>query len=164
MYFVYDVGVTQTTKTNKMITMYSKSNVMPRALGNMLEDIFSNGINKVFGDEGLAGTTSAPVNIQETENAYELQLVAPGLKKEEFKVAVDRNILTISFDHKEEETSENNKWLRKEYKQRSFKRSFTLNEKIESSNIGARYTDGILYVTLPKKEQQEVKAQEITVG
>ena len=144
--------------------MYSKSNVMPRALGNMLEDFFTNGVNKVFGDEGLAGTPNAPVNIQESEKSYELQLVAPGLKKEEFKVAVDRNILTISFDHKEEETEETAKWLRKEYKQRSFKRSFTLNEKVDATGIAARYTDGILHVSIPKKEQQETSAQEITVG
>jgi HSP20 family protein len=147
-----------------MITMYSKSNVMPRALGHMLEDLFSNGINKVFGDESLAGTANAPVNIRETDEAYELQLVAPGLKKEDFKVSVDRNILTIAFDHKEEESEESTRWLRKEYRQRSFKRSFTLNEKIDAAGVAARYTDGILHVSLPKKEQQEVKAQEITVG
>ncbi len=144
--------------------MYGKNQVMPRALGNMLEDIFSNSINKVFGDEGLAGTQHAPVNIQETDKGYELQLVAPGLKKEEFKLSVDRDILTISFDHKEEETEQAPKWLRKEYKLKSFKRSFTLNEKIDTAGIAARYADGILHVTLPKKEQQEIKVQEITVG
>lgn len=147
-----------------MITMYSKNHVMPRALGSMLEDFFSNGINKVFGEEGLAGTQTAPVNIQESETCYELELIAPGLKKEVFKIAIDRNILTISFEPQEEETKANVNWLRKEYKQKSFKRSFTLNDKIETAGITARYTDGILHVSLPKKEQQEIKAQEISVS
>jgi HSP20 family protein len=163
MWFALE-GHTQNTKPNKMITMYSKNQVMPRALGSLLEDFFSNGINKVFGEEALAGTAHAPVNIQETDKNYELHLVAPGLKKEEFKINVDRNILTISFDHKEEETEETAKWLRNEYKMKSFKRSFTLNEKIDTSGITAKYTDGILNVSLPKKEQTEVSAQEISVS
>ncbi len=146
-----------------MITMYSKNQIVPRALGSMLEDFFSNGINKAFGDEGLGGTAT-PVNIQETEKAYELHLVAPGLTKEAFKIAVDRNILTISFEHKEEETVQTAKMLRHEYKLKSFKRSFTLNEKVDTSGISARYTDGILNVSVPKKEQQEITAQEISVS
>ena len=144
--------------------MYSKNQVMPRALGSMLEDFFSNGLNKVWGEEGLADRNAAPVNIQDTDAGYELHLVAPGLKKEDFKLHVDRNILTISYDHKEEEEAENaGKWLRNEYKLKSFKRSFTLNDKIESSGISARYTDGVLNVTLPKKEQQEINKQQINV-
>jgi HSP20 family protein len=146
-----------------MLTMYNKSSVMPKALGSLIEDIFNNGLNKVWGEEGLTDSASAPVNIQETDKTYELHLMAPGLKKEEFKINVDRNILTISFDHKEEETEETGKWLRNEYKTKSFKRSFTLNEKIDPAGITARYTDGVLHVTLPKKEQAEISAQSINV-
>lgn len=148
-----------------MITMYSKNQVMPRALGNLLEDFFSNGINKVFGDEGLAGTAQAPVNIQDTDKSYELHLIAPALKKEDFKINVDRNVLTISFNHETEQTTEETgRWLRNEYKIKSFSRSFTLNEKIDTAGITAKYTDGVLQVSLPKKEQSEVKAQEISVS
>ncbi len=148
-----------------MITMYSKNGIMPRALGSLIEDVFNNGVNKMWGEENLA---SVPVNIRETDKSYELHVVAPGLKKEEFKVGVDRNILTVSFDHKEkeEETGEQAaaRWLRSEYKAKSFKRSFTLNEKVDTSGITARYTDGILEVSIPKKEQQEVTAQQISVS
>jgi HSP20 family protein len=146
-----------------MTTMYSKNHIMPRALGSLIEDIFNNGINKVWGEEGLTDRSDAPVNIQETDKCYELHLIAPGLKKEDFKINIDRNILTISFEHKEEETEQIAKWLRKEYKMKSFKRSFTLNEKIDSAGITARYTDGVLNVSLPKKEQPELTAQEINV-
>jgi len=146
-----------------MMTMYSKNQVMPRALGSLIEDIFSNGLNKVWGEEGLTDRADAPVNIQETDKSYELHLIAPGLKKEEFKINVDRNILTVSFEHKEEEKEQTGKWLRSEYKVKSFKRSFTLNDKIDPAGIAARYTDGVLNVSLPKKEQQEITAQEINV-
>lgn len=146
-----------------MITMYSKNQVMPRALGSLIEDIFSNGLNKVWGEEGLTDRADAPVNIQETDKSYELHLIAPGLKKEEFKINVDRSILTISFEHKEEEKEQTGKWLRSEYKIKGFKRSFTLNDKIDPAGISARYTDGVLNVSLPKKEQAEISAQEINV-
>lgn len=144
--------------------MYTRNGVMPRALGSLMEDILSNGINKVWGEEGLSDRADVAVNIKDTDKAYELHVIAPGLSKEAFKLNVDRNILTISFEKKEEETEETTKWLRSEYKFKSFKRSFTLNEKIDSSAISARYDNGILNVTLPKKEPVEVTTQEIPVN
>jgi len=103
------------------------------------------------------------VNIHETENAYEMHLMAPGLKKEDFKLHVDRNVLHISYEHKEEKET-TGKWIRKEYKMQTFRRSFTLNDKISVSGISAKYNDGVLVVTLPKKEVAEPASQEISVG
>jgi HSP20 family protein len=111
---------------------------------------------------------NAPVNIKETEKSYELHLVAPGLKKEDFKISIDRNILNISFEHKTEQKEqgqpEEGKWLRSEYRTRSFKRSFTLNEKIDVANIAAKYADGVLVVTLNKKEVSVPATVEIAVN
>lgn len=143
--------------------MYHKSQVKPHVFGNMIEDIFANGFQKMFGDEPMAGTTHAPVNIAETDAAYELQLVAPGLKKEDFKVSVDRNLLTISFEQPEASVADEKKWLRKEFRMKSFKRSFTMNERIDASAISAQYLDGILHISLPKKELEQTK-QEINVN
>ncbi|HLO70088.1 MAG TPA: Hsp20/alpha crystallin family protein [Flavipsychrobacter sp.] len=130
----------------------------PRTFGGMIEDM-----NKFFYDDNWSNTT-APVNIKETENGYELHLVAPGLKKEDFKINVDDNVLKISFEHKEENKSEGDKWLRNEYRFRSFKRNFTLNENINAEGITARYNDGILNVMLPKKEATEKTTKDITVA
>lgn len=145
--------------------MYNRRNFgfAPRTFGTFIEDALQNGVNR-FNEEFSA--FSAPVNVQETEKGYELQVIAPGLKKEDFKVSVDRNLLTISYEHKEEEKAEGQepKVLRNEYRQRSFKRTFTLNEKVEAGNISAKYTDGILYISLPKKENVANPAQDITVG
>lgn len=146
--------------------MTYKSNVMPRTIGGLIEDLFQNGFNRMWADDTAETSAQAPVNIQETQDCYELQLMAPGLKKEDFNINVDRNILTISYDHSEEvkEQEKSVKMLRREYRIKSFKRSFTLNDKIDSGKISARYTDGILYLSMPKKELQEPQAQQINVG
>lgn len=138
-------------------------NLVPKTIGGIFEDIFQNGFQKVFYDDNWNREIAAPVNIHETDNAYELQLMAPGLNKEDFKLNVDRNILHISYEHKEENKETSNKWLRKEYKLEAFRRSFTLNDKINATGIAAKYTDGILYVTLPKKEVKEPTTQEIKI-
>jgi len=141
----------------------SNFRVMPKTIGGLIEDVFHNGFQNIFADENWNEGVSAPANIRETETAYEMQLVAPGLKKEDFKINVDRNVLHISYDHKEEQES-TGKWIRKEYKLQTFRRSFTLNEKINVAGIAAKYNDGILLLTLPKKEVNEPTAQEIAVN
>ena len=144
--------------------MYKRTyGIMPRTIGGLMEDVLQNGWSRV-NDEISA--FAAPVNIQETDKSYELHLIAPGLKKEDFKINVDQNTLHISFEQKTEnkETPQDGKWLRNEYRMKSFKRSFTLNEKIEAGKIAAKYTDGVLLVTLPKKENSEPEAHEISVN
>ncbi len=144
--------------------MYNTRNyaVSPRTIGGLIEGAFNH-----FNDEVAAH--AAPVNIQETEHSYEVHVVAAGFKKEDFKISVDKNTLSISAEHKVETTEAGqpqpeNKWLRKEYRMKSFKRSFTLNEKIDTGKIGAKYADGILVVSLPKKENSEPATQEIAVN
>lgn len=144
--------------------MYTKRNyaVIPRTFGGLIEDVFHNGWNQLS-DE--VGAFSAPVNIQETDKSYELHLAAAGMKKEDFKLNIDRGILQISAEQKaENKDQQDGKWLRNEYRTRSFKRSFTLNEKVDTGKISAKYEDGILVVSLPKKEVSEPALQEIVVG
>jgi HSP20 family protein len=138
---------------------------MPKAIGGLIEDVFQNGFQKVFGDENWNEGINVPVNIKETDTTYEMHLMAPGLKKEEFKLNVDKNVLHVTYDHKEETTEgvPSDKWLRKEYKLRTFRRSFTLNDKVNIQEISAKYNDGVLVVTLPKKEPAQPATQEITV-
>ena len=147
-----------------MLTTKSNFGLMPRTFGGLMEDIFQNGFQKLIAEDAWNETAPVPVNIQETETTFELHVMAPGFKKEEFKVNVDKNVLHISYEHKEEQTEEKGKWLRKEYRMQTFKRSFTLNEKINASGITANYNDGILNITLPKKESTEVSTQEIKIN
>lgn len=145
--------------------MYTKRNygILPRTVNGLMEDIFFNGVNKVNEETALF---QVPVNILETDAGYDLHVVAPGLKKEDFKISIDKNLLTIAFEHKEEQKEENKegKWLRSEYRMRSFKRNFTINEKVDVTKVAAKYADGILVVTLPKKETVESSTLEIAVN
>jgi HSP20 family protein len=106
---------------------------------------------------------SAPVNIHETEKAYSLDVVAPGFEKADFKINLDQDILTISAEKKEEVKEENKKQVRREYSYRSFKRSFTLDEKIDAAAIEAQYVNGVLTLNLPKKETVKEEAKQINV-
>jgi HSP20 family protein len=110
------------------------------------------------------GFSSPLVNISETKDAYELEFNAPGRNKEDFKITVDKNILTVSFDKKEESKDENKKQVRKEFTVQSFKRSFTLDDKIVSDNIAAKYENGLLVLSVPKKEEVKVEAKQISVN
>lgn len=132
--------------------------MVPKTFGGILEDM-----NRFFYDDNWSNTT-APVNIKETDNAYELHVIAPGLNKEDFKINVEEGVLKISFEHNDEQKEQNGKWLRNEYRHRSFKRSFTLNDSINVEGISARYNDGILNIVLPKKETTEKTAKDITVA
>ncbi|NMH29290.1 Hsp20/alpha crystallin family protein [Flavobacterium silvaticum] len=101
------------------------------------------------------------VNIRETENAFEVELSAPGKPKEDFNIELDKNLLTISSDVKNETTEDNGKYTRKEFTVSSFKRSFTLPETIAADDIKAAYENGILKLTLPKKEEALPKAKRL---
>jgi len=154
-----------TIQTQKLKIMYNRKfyGVSPRTIGGMIEDVFQNGWHRINEE---AGVFTVPVNIQETDKSYDLHVIAPGLKKEDFKINLDRNIINIAFEQKEETAEQNpeSKWLRSEYRMKSFKRSFTLNDKIDAGKIAARYDNGILVVTLPKKEPIETPVHEISVN
>ena len=101
--------------------------------------------------------------MHETNEAYWLELAAAGLNKEDFKVHAENDLLTISFEKREEETQTDAKVIRREFAHQSFKRSFSLDEKINVEGIQARYENGILKLTLPKKEEVKISPKEITI-
>jgi HSP20 family protein len=108
-----------------------------------------------------------PVNVKETAKAYELEVVAPGFEKSDFKVNLDKDLLTISAEKKSEVKEENGqndqKHIRREYSYRSFKRTFTIDDKINATEIVANYINGILTLNLPKKEEVKAAATSIEV-
>ena len=111
---------------------------------------------------------SVPVNIRETEKSYVLDLEAPGFEKTDFKVNLEQNILTVTGEKKTAEVKENeapatDKWVRREFGYRSFKRSFTIDEQIDATNIEASFVNGILTLNFPKKEAVKASAKEISV-
>lgn len=99
--------------------------------------------------------TVPPVNIKETETNFVVELAAPGKRKEDFNIELDDNVLTISSEskHEKEEKDNDGKYTRKEFSYSSFKRAFTLPEIVNESVINASYENGVLHITLPKREE-----------
>lgn len=125
-------------------------------LPNLLEDIF----DERLAENGLNTMKSLPaVNIEEREDQYSLELAAPGKSKKDFNIELDNDLLTISSEIKEEHKSEDKDrhFTRREFSYESFRRSFTLPDSIDASQIKANYKNGVLTVDLPKRE--EAKAQ-----
>ncbi|MBT8183831.1 MAG: Hsp20/alpha crystallin family protein [Eudoraea sp.] len=132
--------------------------------------VFPSLMNEIFkpdwfgGMENLGANLPA-VNIRENEKDYELELAVPGMKKDDFNVEVDNNIMTISAEVNTESDVSEDSYTRREFSFTSFKRSFTLPETIDEDKIKASYVDGILKFTLPKKEEALPKPKRmISIG
>lgn len=97
-------------------------------------------------------TGSVNVNVKETDNLHQIQLSAPGYKKENFKIDINDSTLTISNEFSEEKSSEKERYSHKEFRKSSFSRSFYLPENLKTDEITAKYEDGILYIDIPKSE------------
>jgi HSP20 family protein len=123
---------------------------------------FGSALPRLFGEEGLTGGRWAPsVDIHESENEIVLEADLPGLKLGDFEVSVENRVLTLKGERKFEKKSEADNYHRVERSYGSFTRTFTLPSTINVDAVGADFRDGVLRVTLPKKE--EVKARQIQV-
>jgi HSP20 family protein len=100
------------------------------------------------------------VNIKEDDESYCIEVAAPGMKKSDFKVTLDNGLLSISTEqqHQHEEKDQESRYTRREFSYQSFSRSFQLPDTCEQEKIKARYRDGILYLTVPKKEEAKRKS------
>jgi HSP20 family protein len=105
----------------------------------------------------------AAVNIKETKKDFVVEIVAPGLNREDFSINLEQNVLTVSVELREAKPVEGEKQIRKEFSREAFKRSFTMDEKINVDAISAQYVNGILTVNLPKKEEVKPVARQISV-
>jgi len=132
------------------------------------DDIFNRSLmNWGLSNFAEANSTMPAVNIRETDNAYEVQMAAPGMRKEDFKIELDNNILTISSEKTEERQEDGKeKYSRKEFNYESFQRSFNLpKEVVDEDKIEARYKDGVLHLTIPKREKAKQRpAKKIEVS
>jgi HSP20 family protein len=119
-----------------------------------------------FDDEDFDFTKQVPsVNINESEKEYKIEMAAPGLERKDFKVEVENGVLSISSEKEEESKEEKKNYTRREYSYNSFSRSFTLPDNSLPDKINAKYENGVLHITLPKKEVTVSKpAKEIKVA
>ena len=145
------------------MTFVKVNNPVSKNFDGLMKDIFNElpaNFGKTFREEVLI---FPPVNIVEKDNAYHLEVAAPGMEKTDFTLKLDGTLLTISAAKKEEVRDETIKSIKKEFSYKGFKRSFTLDEKIDAVNIAAKYENGILKVDLPKKAETKAPSKEITI-
>lgn len=119
-----------------------------------MDRFFRNDWIDFLGDDELQ--TIPSVNVTETDQNFSIELAAPGLKKEDFNIEVEGNVLMISSEkesEKKEGEEKSNKFFRREYSYSSFSRSFTLPENADAGKISAKYQDGVLILTVAKKEK-----------
>lgn len=126
-----------------------------RPVGFPVFDEFFKPLNEWFERSAFFGKTITvpPVNIMEKENSYELVLAAPGMKKEDFNLAFDGTMLTISSVQEESKEKKEQTFTRREFNFFTFSRSFTLPEDVKAELIEAKYEDGLLKIILPRKEE-----------
>jgi HSP20 family protein len=143
---------------------YLTTNRTANPFDGIVKDLFND-----FGNFGRSFREDVlhypPVNILETPKAYELELSVAGYNKEEIDIKLDNNLLTISSTQTKETSTEptENKSVRKEFSKKSFKRSFTLTDKINTESIDASYNAGILKITLNKKENEVAAVKQINI-
>ena len=134
-----------------------------RPLGLLRPRIFDDFMlpwNELTGDGDLLPdwrSTVPAVNISEDESNYLLSLAAPGMKKDDFKIDLEGDTLTIHAEKESEQKDSTRRYTRREYEYRAFSRSFTLPEGVDRDKIDARYENGVLQLTLNKKEDAKRK-------
>ena len=137
-----------------------KNHYRPVSFNSVFNELF-NEIPAAFGERG--GINFPQVNIAETNDGYHVEVNAPGRNKEDFKINLDNGLLTLAYEKKEETKNEGVKSLRTEFSFQSFKRSFSLDDKVDAANIQAKYENGLLKLYLPKKPEIKEAAKQITI-
>ena len=128
-------------------------------------------IDDMFRTDWLGGTTNVnsigtsipAVNIRETEDSFSVEVAAPGKAKEDFNIELDNDVLTISSeDRKENESSDKEgRFTRREFSYETFKRAFSLPDSVDNTKISASYNNGVLEITLPKREEAKIQAKRL---
>jgi HSP20 family protein len=131
------------------------------SIGKWIDTLFNTTLADVIGSDNTISSPS--VNVMEHDTHYELDLAAPGLSKEDFNINIEQDHLVISAEKQTENEEKNNRFTRREFSYGSFKRSFHLDDLINREKITATYQDGVLKVTLPKKEEAAKRSLNKTI-
>lgn len=146
-------------KWNKPSTGLEKGNQIIPSMDDFFSSFFNTGVTQ----REHAGFVPS-VNIKETDTSYCIETNAPGFKKEDFNIQVSDGVLTISGQHKNETTTTDDGYVRKEFNYGSFSRSFNLADLVNEENIAAKYENGILKLELPKNESKRKRSKQIKVS
>lgn len=120
--------------------------------------------NHLFNDlleQKTLSKTELPVNVYELKDSYLLEVIAPGRNKNDFNISVDNNLLTVSCET--ELKDQNKNLIRKEYNFNMFKRTFSLEENMDTESISAKYNNGILYIELPLRQKVKLLSKTVEI-
>lgn len=136
------------------MSLIRRNNLFP-AVQNLFDDFLTRDFAQLAMQNSLTNTTIPAVNIKETSENFEVEMAAPGMKKEDFKIQLENNQLTISSEKEtEEEEREENRYTKKEFSYQAFQRTFQLpRDVVDVEKIEARYENGMLRLVIPKKEE-----------
>lgn len=138
------------------------SNNYPALFNRVMGNDWSDFANR---NDATLNATLPSVNIKESNENFEVEVAAPGFGKDDFKIELNHDLLTISSEKKAESEKDEKQFTRREFNYQSFKRSFTLPDIVDSDKIEAMYENGILKVMLPKREEAKPKpAREIAIS
>lgn len=135
-----------------MIPMLRRRNTLP----SLVDEFFGDDLFSRFFNEN-ENVTVPSVNVKEGKEEYTIDVAAPGLDRKDFKIDLNNNVLEISSEKEVKEESDDDKIMRREFRYSSFKRSFTLPDTANTDKIKASYKDGILSISIPKKEEAKAK-------
>ena len=138
-----------------------------RSMLNIFDDV-ERMVNQAFGGKPMniedTFTTTPPMNISESDSAYEVEIELPGVNKKEVTVDVEDGVLSISGERKSHNNSENGNLIWNEISYGSFKRSFQLANEIQEEKIKAKFQNGILSLDIPKVKEVKPKVKKITIS
>jgi len=145
------------------IVKRNNGNLLPANPRLLFDDFFNRELFNWGNNNFSASRTTLPsVNIMEREDAFEVQVAAPGMKKEDFKITLDGNLLTISSSREDKEEEDTGNFMRREFSYQSFQRSFELaKDVVDDENIGAVYENGVLKLTIPKKTDAKTQSMRL---
>ncbi|MBN1928233.1 MAG: Hsp20/alpha crystallin family protein [Chlorobiaceae bacterium] len=130
----------------------------------MFEDVFNERLTPFISSMGSMIAPTFKVDISEDEKAIYLSADIPGVKKEDVKVTIEDDVISICAERAQEEEEKKKNYHRVERSWGSLSRSFTIGENVDSDNISANYDNGVLKIVVPKKEPEEKKSKEVTVS
>ncbi len=142
------------------MTLIKRNGNLYNGMPNVFDDFFTRDLfDWGLSNNSNTGTTIPAVNVKETPDFFEVEVAAPGMTRDDFKVELNNNMLTISSEKQQQnEQKEGEKFTRKEFSYQSFQRSFQLSrEAVDADNIQAKYENGVLRLMIPKREEVKQK-------
>ncbi len=143
------------------MTLIRRSGGLVPGLSRVFDDFFKDDFFRLPATTNDGLNTMPSVNVKETEDAFEMEVAVPGMNKDDFNINIDDNVLTISSEKKEENEVNEENYHKREFRYHTFKRTFTIPATVKSEEINAKYEDGILHLTLPKREEAKSKPSRV---